>query len=391
VTVSDNAVGLGGTGGAPPGGGAPGANGQAGGGGGIADLAAGCSGACIRLANSIVAVNGGGNCSGSITDGLRDLVFGDSTCPGANADPKLRPLQNNGGPTPTMALPADSAAIDGVPAAGADCPASDQRGVARPQGAGCDIGAYELAPPVIAGASAGATSLTTATVTASVNPNVQDTRVLVRYGATRVYGSTTVAQDVGSADTAGPVSFKLSGLSPGIVYHVQLVATNADGSVSSSDLTFTTSTTSAGGLPAKRPVLSRVRQSARRWREGNRLASISAERRLPVGTTFTFAVNEPAAITFTFTQSVVGRRGATGCVSLSKRNARKRRCRATKVRGRLSLPAHQGVNQVRFQGPVARGRRLKPGTYAVAITAATPGAPPSAPAKLTFSIVGSGR
>jgi hypothetical protein len=57
-----------------------------------------------------------------------------------NVDPLLAPLSANGGPTATMALLAGSPAID----AGADCPATDQRGVARPQGAACDIGAFEL-------------------------------------------------------------------------------------------------------------------------------------------------------------------------------------------------------------------------------------------------------
>jgi predicted outer membrane repeat protein len=56
------------------------------------------------------------------------------------ADPKLGPLANNGGPTRTMALLAGSPARN----AGAGCPATDQRGVARPQGSACDIGAYEV-------------------------------------------------------------------------------------------------------------------------------------------------------------------------------------------------------------------------------------------------------
>jgi chitodextrinase len=56
----------------------------------------------------------------------------------------LGPLADNGGATPTMALLPGSAAID----AGDDavCPATDQRGVTRPQGAHCDIGAYEAEP-----------------------------------------------------------------------------------------------------------------------------------------------------------------------------------------------------------------------------------------------------
>jgi hypothetical protein len=66
----------------------------------------------------------------------------------ASPDAALGPLQDNGGPTPTM-LPADgSAAIDAI--APQDCTqATDQRGIARPQGAGCDIGAVEVVPDLI--------------------------------------------------------------------------------------------------------------------------------------------------------------------------------------------------------------------------------------------------
>jgi hypothetical protein len=57
------------------------------------------------------------------------------------SDAKIGPLANNGGPTLTHALLPGSPAID----AGDDaaCPATDQRGVPRPQGPHCDIGSYE--------------------------------------------------------------------------------------------------------------------------------------------------------------------------------------------------------------------------------------------------------
>ena len=54
-------------------------------------------------------------------------------------DPKLDALTDNGGNTQTHALLPGSSAID----KGASCPPTDQRGISRPQGAGCDIGAYE--------------------------------------------------------------------------------------------------------------------------------------------------------------------------------------------------------------------------------------------------------
>ncbi len=53
----------------------------------------------------------------------------------------LGPLQDNGGPTATHALLPGSQAIDA--ANDAVCPAADQRGMPRPFGPACDIGAYE--------------------------------------------------------------------------------------------------------------------------------------------------------------------------------------------------------------------------------------------------------
>ena len=59
-----------------------------------------------------------------------------------NANPRLRRLARNGGPTKTHALKPGSDAIDAARARG--CPRRDQRGVRRPQGRRCDIGSFEL-------------------------------------------------------------------------------------------------------------------------------------------------------------------------------------------------------------------------------------------------------
>ena len=103
----------------------------------------------VSLKNTIVANNTGGNCSGTITSNGQNLDS-DNTCGLTHptdlpsVDPLLGPLQDNGGPTQTHALLPGSSAID----AGDDgaAPATDQRGVSRPQGAASDIGAFELAP-----------------------------------------------------------------------------------------------------------------------------------------------------------------------------------------------------------------------------------------------------
>ncbi|KAB2895153.1 MAG: hypothetical protein F9K35_16005, partial [Burkholderiaceae bacterium] len=107
------------------------------------------TGAALTLKNTIVSnsVNGP-NCvtdGGTITNGGNNLQFGGitpldscgATIPQAN--PRLSPLAHNGGFSQTMALQAGSPAID----TGNGCAASDQRGVARPIGPACDIGAFE--------------------------------------------------------------------------------------------------------------------------------------------------------------------------------------------------------------------------------------------------------
>lgn len=63
--------------------------------------------------------------------------------------PGLGPLRPNGGPTETLLPQAGSPLLDGVPSAscqadGAAGVTTDQRGVSRPQGSGCDIGAVEV-------------------------------------------------------------------------------------------------------------------------------------------------------------------------------------------------------------------------------------------------------
>jgi hypothetical protein len=56
--------------------------------------------------------------------------------------PQLGPLTLQGGPTPTMAIPTTSPAFDVIPPDQCVKP-FDQRGVPRPQGPRCDIGAFE--------------------------------------------------------------------------------------------------------------------------------------------------------------------------------------------------------------------------------------------------------
>lgn len=100
----------------------------------------------LNYANTILA-NQGSDCFNNDTIGtnVHNLVYDgscdDGTTTNLDGDPMLASLANNGGPTLTHALLPASPAID---AAHPDyCTNTDQRGVSRPRGAACDIGAFE--------------------------------------------------------------------------------------------------------------------------------------------------------------------------------------------------------------------------------------------------------
>jgi hypothetical protein len=181
----------------------------------------------ITLENTIVADNTMGSApadcavaGGAITSAGHNLDQSDSCHLTSTGDrtgnPMLGLLAANGGQTETMALALGSPAIDGAdPTA---CPATDQRGVSRPQGSVCDIGAFELVPPL---ATTGAASGTTAPTTPLATPTP--------------------------------------------------------------------------------PILANAAQTAPTWREANKLATFSRKKKPPVGTTFSFTLNEQASVSFAFT------------------------------------------------------------------------------------------
>ena len=94
-----------------------------------------------RVATADHNLVGDGYGSSGIVNGVNGNIVGTPANP---IDPRLGPLQNNGGPTQTMALLAGSPAIGH--ANNSKAPATDQRGIARLDDAAetTDIGAFEL-------------------------------------------------------------------------------------------------------------------------------------------------------------------------------------------------------------------------------------------------------
>jgi CSLREA domain-containing protein len=110
------------------------------------------SSATVEVAGSALVSGNGVVCRGPVTSGGWNLEP-TGTCglsgPGdlTDVEAAITPLDDRGGPTQTRAPALSSPAIDAIPFGTAGlCDAStatDQRGVARPDGAACDIGAVE--------------------------------------------------------------------------------------------------------------------------------------------------------------------------------------------------------------------------------------------------------
>ena len=201
----------------------------------------------VSVAGDIFSNNSGGSCSGAPVDGGYNLGDpGDTSCGFApakhdvSAAPQLGPLGNNGGPTPTRLPGPTSPALDKIPAntgtAIADAVtgnavtlcgsgATDQRDVARPQGAKCDIGSVEAAQiaPTVSGPNSVDYSIgnmgtaVTFTTTGSPQPTLSKTGALPP-------GVTFVDNGNGTATLSGTPT-----AGPGGHYVITVIATNEAG------------------------------------------------------------------------------------------------------------------------------------------------------------------
>ncbi len=138
-------------------------------------------------------------------------------------------------------------------------------------------------------------------------------------------------------------------------------------------------------LPA--PTITAVHQTASTWREGSKLARISRSKKPPVGTTFSFVLNEQATVSLAFSTQAGGRKVAGRCVAPNAKDRHRPACKRTVVPGTLSITGHSGANTVAFEGRLTRSRKLAPGHYRLLITAINAAGARSATSSLSFTIV----
>lgn len=163
----------------------------------------------------------------------------------------LSALQDNGGPTETIAPLAGSPVIDAGGATG--CPPDDQRGVARPQGAACDIGAVELSTPAVAGTFADTITSIGALLHASADTRGLTGSAHFVYGPTPGFGGFTVSSPLAPIVGGQPATAQLSGLAFATTYYFALVVTSPDGSFTGPTQSFTTAAKPASGPNSNPP------------------------------------------------------------------------------------------------------------------------------------------
>jgi len=254
--------------------------------------------------------------------------------------------------------------------------------------------AFVNPPPSVTTNPASALGATTATLKGIVDAGASNV-VRFQFGPTTAYSSETSKLSLPPSSAARGVGATLTNLTPGATYHFRLITQNSAGTSLGADQAFTTTAGAPGGTATPistpttvRPIVSDVKQSHRRWRTGSKLARLSATatHKAPLGTTFSFKLNEAASIVFKFTQPAIGRKVNGKCIAQTNKNRARHACKRTLTRGTLSFAAHTGADKVVFQGAISRSKKLKPGSYTCVISATSRGlrSPPKA---LGFTIV----
>jgi alpha-tubulin suppressor-like RCC1 family protein len=146
-------------------------------------------------------------------------------------------------------------------------------------------------------------------------------------------------------------------------------------------LTTETPLTSLPGTTPAPPSVRDARQSAARWHEGNRPPRIGHPR-TPTGTTFSFSLNEPATVRFSFIRMA---HGGLSCAARANGSTTRKVCDDVTA-GTLSFAGHSGSNKAVFAGRIAHTTELKPGRYELTITATNSADQSSPPVALDFTI-----
>jgi hypothetical protein len=272
-------------------------------------------------------------------------------------------LASNGGPVRTIGLLPGSPALGSGgqctdPSQGGANLTQDARELPRPAG-GCDIGAFQAqpvtpsAPPVVAGNPDVGQTLTCGTGTWGGDGPLSYSYEWLRNGVV-IAGQNSATYLLAAADAYQQVACRVTARGP-------------RGQATQTGFAVLIAPLPGPPAPWPEPVISHLTQSAGTWVRGNGLAHMS--RRLPVGTVFSFTLNEAATITFTFTRPAAGRMVGHTCKAPSSHNRGHRSCLRAVTVGAFSFLGYRGRNHIVFRGHISSRVRLAPGRHTLIVSA----------------------
>jgi Domain of unknown function (DUF4394) len=120
--------------------------------------------------------------------------------------------------------------------------------------------------------------------------------------------------------------------------------------------------------PDLRPVLSAVSVTNRTFAPVSASRVAAAATRVPRGTTFRFALSEPARVRISFARKTAGRRVGGRCLAATRARRSRPKCTRYVAVGSISASRGAGRGTLKFSGRIG-GRALKPGSYRASLTA----------------------
>ena len=314
------------------------------------------------MRNSIIS---GATCVGSITDGLRNIDFPGSTCPGTAADPRLGPLAPNGGSTNTFRLLPAERSLECRAGHGCQLPRHRPARRRAPVGRGVRRRCARAGSPAAVTGGAGGIARGRRHADGHRDPSRPGDELPLRVRRHHAYGRTS-AGGSSSGAAARSVSLPVGALTPDTTYHYRLVASGPDGTARGANATFRTAKGAGAVTPvALRLTGLRVSPSAPPGRppRAHHLPALHGGERAPVGPAGRAggeaARSRPDAVRARHQgqRAPRGPRGPAGCW-----------CTAYLGRGSLRPKGKAGANSVTFRGRVGR-RKLRRAPHRVVATA----------------------
>jgi hypothetical protein len=138
---------------------------------------------------------------------------------------------------------------------------------------------------------------------------------------------------------------------------------------------------------ATAPVIDRLTAVPATFAVAPAATAIAARTRsAPRGTTLTYGLSEPAAVTLNFERAVAGRRAGGRCVKATASNGRAKRCTLYVAVGTLTRTAPAGLSSLPFTGRIG-SKALAVGAHRITALAKDAAGNQSSPRQVAIKVV----